>query len=510
MNNILKKYLKDIEIPANGSLAGYAALIDKYNLKVVFPEKLYFISEKHIKYETEKWIVLSKRYKPKDTLDGHLTFALKYEGIDLYILKTLFSKIDAAESGKVTDFIKTEPTSSYNRRIWFLYEWLLEKRLDIEDLKMGNYTDLVDTKLQYTGNSVISKRHRMKNNLPGVLGFCPLIRKTEKLESFINEDLIGKLKTQLGQIHPDIIKRTAAFLLLSDSKASYLIEGEQPPLNRTQRWANILGMAGQKQLTLEELIRLQKILIEDTRFVDLGLRKVGGFVGKHARDSREPVPDHISAKHQDLTKLMTGLLEAENKMAKENYNAVLTAASIAFGFVFIHPFIDGNGRLHRYLINDILARRKFTEKGISFPVSYVILKQIEEYKEVLEWNSLPRLELIEWKPTKSMNVEVVNDTIDLYRYFDATKQAEFLFSCIKETIEKVLPEEIKYLENFDKMKDFIISNFEMSDSSIDLLISFLRQNNGTLSKRALSKEFSLLTKEEVKILERNYNDIFDN
>ena len=72
---------------------------------------------------------------------------------------------------------------------------------------------------------------------------------------------------------------------------------------------------------------------------------------------------------------------------------------------------------------------RFAQKGIIFPVSSAILERIDEYREVLESYSLPRLDLIEWKQTPDNNIDVLNDTIDLYRYFDATKQAEFLYSC---------------------------------------------------------------------------------
>jgi len=48
----------------------------------------------------------------------------------------------------------------------------------------------------------------------------------------------------------------------------------------------------------------------------------------------------------DLSVLMDGLLEAYKLLNESDYNPVLMAALIAFGFVFIHPFEDGNGRIH--------------------------------------------------------------------------------------------------------------------------------------------------------------------
>jgi hypothetical protein len=57
--------------------------------------------------------------------------------------------------------------------------------------------------------------------------------------------------------------------LLKDSKASYAIEGETPPENRAERWGKAIGQAGQKDLTKDELLRLQKAVIKDRRFVDM-------------------------------------------------------------------------------------------------------------------------------------------------------------------------------------------------------------------------------------------------
>jgi Fic family protein len=99
------------------------------------------------------------------------------------------------------------------------------------------------------------------------------------------------------------------------------------------------------------------------------------------------------------------------------------AAALAFGFVFTHPFEDGNGRIHRYLIHHVLGRRGFNPPGLVFPVSSAILNDIDRYRRVLEAYSIRVLTVVEWEPTAQGNVRVLNDTGDFYRYFDATPQA---------------------------------------------------------------------------------------
>ena len=491
---------------SEGFLAGYSALVAKHRLTIPLPEKLSFISTYHRKYETDYWKIFTPRYKPDDSLADHLTFALRYEGIDLSILSSLFEIINPIE---IEEWVKREPSGQYSRRIWFLYEWLTKKELELPLVKSGNFVDIVDTKQQYPGSIKYVKRQRVRNNLPGVLNFCPLIRRTSKLETFIKQGLKYKAQETIKEIHPDVISRAAAFLMLQDSRASFTIEGETPSHSRAERWGKVLMQAGLFPLTMEELLRLQQIVIEDKRFVTLGLRKQGGFIGTHDRLTGMPLPDHISAKWQDLEQIMKGFFETYKTLKSSNLDPVLQAAILSFGFVFIHPFEDGNGRLHRYLMHHILAEQGFSPPQLIFPVSAVILERLNDYKLILELYSKPRLDLIEWKPTEKGNVEVINNTLSLYSYFDATRQAEFLYECVFETIHNLLPKEIKYLERYDQMKNFIINHFEMPNHLIDLLVRFLQQNKGRLSKRAKETEFKMLTEKECLFIENKFSSIFE-
>jgi len=253
---------------------------------------------------------------------------------------------------------------------------------------------------------------------------------------------------------------------------------------------------------------LQRIVIGDDRFVRLGLRTEGGFVGEHVRDTGTPLPDHISARPEDLESLVDGLL-ALDRAAARHIDPVIAAAVLAFGFVYIHPFQDGNGRIHRYLIHHVLAMRGFNPPGVVFPISSAILDHIDDYRRVLEAYSRRLLPIVQWKPTPGGNVEVLNDTADFYRYFDATPHAEFLYGCVNKTIEEDLPNEADYLRRYDKFRAGIEGMIDMPDHTIDLLFRMLRQNQGRLSGRARQREFARLTDEEASRTEQIYSEAFE-
>lgn len=491
--------------PEPGQMAGYGALMDNYKLELPLPQKLSLISEKNRRYETEDWSIYTPRYKPDENLYAHLTFALKYEGINLLFFKKLFDKISEAE---ISDLIQLEPFGQYSRKIWFLFEWLTGRNLDVPDLNKGNYVKLLDEKLQYGLTGYRSQRQRIVNNLPGNQGFCPLITRTKKLDHFLSLQIDRQKSSYIKELQHDILRRTSAFLLLKDSKASFNIEGEKPLESRAARWANAIGQAGQKELDREELIRLQQLILKSNRFTVPGFRTKGGFVGEHDRMSGEPIPVHISAKAEDLDSLLDAFLQTHDLLTSSEFDGVLTAAIIAFGFVFIHPFADGNGRIHRYLIHHILAKTGFAKKDLIFPVSAAIMNHMDRYSEVLESYSATLLHLIEWESTSDHNVNVLNETADYYRYFDATKQAEFLYECVIETFEKIIPEEVNYIRHYDEFKKLIDDEYDMPDKLVALLVRFLDQNEGLLSKRALKNEFNALSEAEVAHIEKLYKEIF--
>lgn len=491
-------------LPETATPAGYAALIDAFKVQAPLPNTLSATGEHHRVIKSSGWRILTPRHAPPATLAAHLTFALKYEGLDLAVLKRLFLATGAEPIERI---IRSKPTGSYARRIWFLYEWLTNKTLDLPDIERGTYVPIVDPSQQYAIDGVNINRFRVKNNLPGTPNFCPMVFRTANLDAFVALDLSTQAQAVIADVSKDLLARAAAFLLMKDSKSSYAIEGEHPPQDRIQRWGRAIGDAGRNPTDFDELLRLQELVIGDTRFVHLGFRLEEGFVGEHDRTTRMPLPDHISARPEDLFNLVQGMIDFEQGPAQQ-LDIVIAAAILAFGFVYIHPFEDGNGRLHRYLIHHVLARRGFNPPGVVFPVSAVILDRIDEYRDVLESYSKRLFPLINWAPTENGNIRVLDDTADYYRFFDATPHAEFLYSCVQRTIEQDLPEETGFLRRYDQFCAGVQAIVDMPNRTMDLLFRFLNQNAGKFSKKARDKEFSRLTDTEAEKIEKLYDQCF--
>jgi hypothetical protein len=77
---------------------------------------------------------------------------------------------------------------------------------------------------------------------------------------------------------------------------------------------------------------------------------------------------------------------------------------------------------------------------------------------------------------------VHNETASLYRFFDATPHAEYLYHCIEETIRRDLGEEIGFLVVFDAAIRKALEIVDMPDRRASLLVRLILQNHGKLSR----------------------------
>ncbi|MBW2737767.1 MAG: Fic family protein [Deltaproteobacteria bacterium] len=484
-------------------LAGYAALIERYGLDIIpnWHRSFVAVTGTHQICSTGSVIeeVYPSKYWPGDTLGGHLEFAFKYDGTNLAILTSLFQ--EAAEEDFL-EYVRSKPTGKYARRLWFLYEFLTGKILPLDDVKQGNYIDLLDPDKYYTVTPARQiRRQRINDNLPGDCRFCPTVRRTDILRDFEAADLPRRCRQVVSAYSPELLKRALGYLYTKETKSSFEIEHIKPTSIRTERFVALLQLAEREDFCEKtKLIDLQNRVV-DPRFSESDYRLSQNYVGETVAWRKEKI--HFACpKPEDLSELMEGLVAAHRRMDAGNMSAMIHAASIAYGFVFLHPFEDGNGRIHRFLIHNILARRGFTPKGIMFPISASMLKNPANYDTSLEAFSRPLMALVEYLLDKEGRMTVHNDTARWYRYIDMTPQAEALFEFIEQTIDTELACELTFLANYDETKRAIQEIVDMPDRQIDLFIRFCLQNNGRLSERKRASHFDSLSEDEIHRMEQ--------
>ncbi|UIJ83383.1 hypothetical protein [Rhizobium leguminosarum] len=138
-----------------------------------------------------------------------------------------------------------------------------------------------------------------------------------------------------------------------------------------------------------------------------------------------------------------------------------------------------------------------------------MLDRIDDYRATLQSHSAPLMAYIDWRPSPDRNVEILNDTDDLCRYFVCTDAATFLYQRVQRTVEHDLPREIDYLRRHDEARRAIMDTVEMPDRLADDLLMFIRQNNGALPRKRWEREFEKLTDQEITRVEAIIQDIFD-
>ncbi len=445
------------------------------------------------------------RYRPKPTLVAQLQFALRYEGLNLEVLTHLFAKTGRPE---IEASLAEKPESSFARRIGFLYEWLTGEELHAVVAPRAAYVRVVDENLQFgLADGPRDGKFRVINNLPGNRRFCPMVRKTDSLQSMVRKNLKQRTIKTLAKYDPDLLRRAAAFLYLKETHSSFEVEREKPSPDRAQRFADLLREAESNiPLSEERLVQLQNAVM-DPRFHEYAYRNKQNWIGQDLGNRKKV--EFVPPRPENVRDLMAGLVEFSGIIREnpETLDSVIAASVLAFGFVFIHPFMDGNGRLHRFLIHDVLSSSGFTPKGIVLPVSAVILANQAEYVHALERFSKPLRARTTYNPDLPDSSAAGNDAL-YFRYFDATDQASFLYWALERTVEQDLEEEINYLLGFDAARSALKNTLDWPAHSLDLFIRLVHQSKGNLSKTKRQSHFAWMTDDEVKRSEAAVSEAF--
>lgn len=477
-------------------LAGYTYLIEELGLSLPSLGLELAIGQSDKEeirdYGFSKIKLIPKTKKVGTTVCEHIETAIKYQGVRLAYLEPILKAIDEAE---LTSYIKEKPTSAIRRCIWYLYEWLLDKRLDIEDAT-ANYTTLLRDEYYFTlKDGVKDSRTRVVNNMLGNKDFCPMIRKTPEIKEFSGKDLMQIAQSKLLSIHssvnPELLGRSVQYLYTKETKSSIEIEKENTPNDKMRRFFRVIKTGGAINLSKKRLLDIQNEIVRSDK-KDTDYRQEEIYVGETRmtwHDGIEENIHYIGPKYTEVPRLMQGLLNMHKTILLDNtLPPMMHAALLSFGFVYIHPFSDGNGRIHRYLIHDVLKLRSTTEQDFIIPVSASILAKQKEYDSVLETISKPLMAIIDYDVDKTdHSITINNDVLHLYKYPDYTPHALFLYKMMEVSISEDLIHEAIYIVKYDAIKKAIEEKFDIPNKELNLFIQLAIQNSGKIGNKKRAK-----------------------
>ncbi|MGQ0651298.1 MAG: Fic family protein [Betaproteobacteria bacterium] len=490
--------------------AGYSALVDRYRLKTLPHYRTSEISgaaRGHQLVETAAPPVhyrFETRYRPDPTLRGQLEFALKYEGVNLEILDALF---EAAGPAEIEAWLKRAPSSAYARRIGFLYEWLRGEELHLEAPPNDRYIELLDPESYVVAtNPDREPRFRVLNNLPGTRQFCPLVRRTKVIAEYEEKDIAEQVRSLIESKSTRVIERAVAYLYVKETRSSFGIEREKPSQDKAERFVDLLSRASSmKEITYDLLIDIQN-LVMDKRWREGTYRNKQNWVGEVLGEYRRKVA-YIPTAARDVEDLMEGVLKYISRSLRGTANIVASTAAASFGFVYVHPFMDSNGRIHRFLIHYMLENGGFTPRNTIIPVSAGMLEDLDGYNEALELfsNALMREVKYRWIDDEP---EVTGNDARYYRFFDATGQTEYLYSAIERAVHGDLAQEIEYLIATDRARQEIGRFLDLPGRDLDRLIRLIAEQHGRLSQTKRDRHFPRLKAEEIEKAEAIVKESF--
>lgn len=446
---------------------------------------------------------------PGDRPVDHLGFALKHEGLNLPLLWHLYRRMDIAE---LIAFIREKPAGKYTRKAGFLCEWLTGRMLDLGLPMSGNYEPVLDTEKYLCAANRTDSRWRIHDNLLGTPAFCPLIERGAGIAPWLAWNPADSIRELQEHYDPSLFSRATAWLYLMETRSTNEIESDRPSPRRTERFVQVLREAGARPLveTLshEALTDLQLAIIDPKGRVLPGMRNTQNYVGAD-HGYGNPTVAYPCPPPSLAPELLDALPQAALRC--DGLHPVIRAAVLAFGFVYIHPFEDGNGRISRYLIHDSYVRDGLTPKGFIFPVSAVIIKRLHEYIEALERFSRPIRELADYDfdpMTHELKLHNASELEPIYRYPDLTHQTLYLMQVTRECADVALVHELDYLDRMDRAKKALRETLDLPDRRLNLLLAIIHQSNGRLSSNKRSSEFADLSDADVQEAESHYRQAF--
>lgn len=429
---------------------------------------------------TDTFLAVPKHVAP-DSADPveHTLFALKHEGVNLQILAEALPKVDPVA---LHAQLRRQPNGTYIRTACYLWERFTGNQLiDLPDIG-GPTAELFDPTRYITGPSRRDARWRVSFNGLGTIDYCATVERTSVLQNAMASNILERTKEFVDTLGKAVLDRALVWAYLHETENSFAIEREAPSEDKARMFIALLHQAHEgRPLSENYLVELQNAVLTNPFYRAMGYRTEQNWLRGAARGA--PGVTYVPPAPELVPVLMQELANFANAAALD-VDPVVAASVISFGFVFIHPFMDGNGRLSRFLFHHALCRSGKLEKGLLLPVSVAMKRNEDDYLATLQGFSKPARERwsVRWIDEGDYDIRF-NGHPAIYRYWNATSCVEFGFRMAEQALEVDLRSETQFLARYDRIVKEIDARFDVRGSDLATLVVSALDNGGKVSKR---------------------------
>lgn len=463
-------------------VAGYQHLIERYSLPclpVAVPAQVQPVAK--IVREDGRLMVPQHVAPAQDAVAvDHLLFAIRHEGIDLAVIDAL-ARTGAISDTAVRDQVAGTPTGVFVRRLG--YAWELVTGRTMEGITPGGpFVPFYDPDFYLVSAHVRrNARWRVDFNGFGTPQYSPTVRRTTAIVELLQRDLFDEVKAFASQaVERGMLDRIMSWAYLDETRSSYEIEHEPAPQDKAGAFVAALRDAhSARQIDEDYLVQLQNTIITNPMGREPEYRNQQNWLGRGGHGVLAvryvpPAPQHVPG-------LMDDFCEMAN--ATEPDLPLVRAALSSFGFVYLHPFMDGNGRLSRFLFHHSLCRTRALADGLILPVSTALKESEHDYLAALEAFSRPARDLwnIQWIDGAHYLLEPRCHPA-VYRYWDATAQTEFAIRMAARAVDVHLIGEAQFLAGFDRVLAELGKRIDLPGPILHELVLRAHEQGGTLSR----------------------------
>jgi Fic family protein len=204
------------------------------------------------------------------------------------------------------------------------------------------------TKILNVFNKINFLRERYYKSSIGKEVLVQLIAENEVAEQVYNSNAIENSTLTLEETEK---------ILLQIDLDRFITERE---IFETKNLARVMSYINKKakeqELTLDVILLLHKMLISNIR---------DDVAGRFRKDNEYVrVGNHIAPNPKEIENRVERMLADYNAASHENI--IKRIAKLHLAFEYIHPFVDGNGRIGRVINNYLLIREGFVPINIKF------------------------------------------------------------------------------------------------------------------------------------------------